>query len=68
MKTIETNALISENGKLELYLPDISPGRYKIVMVIDKAPLTGSKPGFKYKTLNWDNWEADCTFRREDLY
>jgi len=62
--------LVSENGKLELYLPDISPGRYKIVMVIDKASLTDSteKPGFKYKALNLDNWSLDSTFRREDLY
>ena len=70
MKTIETSALVSENGKLELYLPDISPGRYNIVMVIDKTPLMESvhKPGLKYKDLNWDNWPLNSTFRREDLY
>jgi hypothetical protein len=40
MKTIETIANVSPDGKLTVQLPpDVLPGDHKVVLVIDEAPL-----------------------------
>lgn len=73
MKTIETTATVTSDGKLIVQVsPDIPPGEHKIVLVIDETPLPPKvrtpKPPLKLRTLKLDAWPADCTFRREDLY
>jgi hypothetical protein len=41
MKTIETIANVSPDGKLTVQLPpDVPPGEHKVVLVIDETPLS----------------------------
>jgi hypothetical protein len=40
MRTIETTATVTEDGKLTMRVPDdVSPGTHAVVVVIDEAPL-----------------------------
>jgi hypothetical protein len=71
MRTIETTATIGSDGKLIIQLPpDIQPGEHRVVVVIEE---TGQVDGMTRQPLNfqavdWPNWPADETFRREALY
>lgn len=50
MKTIETQATVTNDGKLDLQIQlpaDIAPGEHRIVLVIDEKPLTAGTSGDK---------------------
>jgi len=70
MKTIETNAVISQTGRLLIQLQtDISPGKYPVILVIKKQPTTHHHA----KSLKFGRYAVglandDFTFRREELY
>lgn len=73
MRTIETDAIVTEHGKmlLNIKLPDLSAGKYKIVMIIDDKIEHYASPGkasLKFNIFEWTNWPGDSTFRREDIY
>lgn len=73
MRSIETTATITADGQLTVQVsPDIPPGKHRIVLVIDETPnpstVQAPKPPLKLKVMKLENWPADCTFRREELY
>ena len=76
MRTIETTATIEADGTLTVKLPpDIEPGQHRVVLVIDEATTEPKKrataepfPVLDLHAFPWNNWPADATFRREDLY
>ena len=38
MRTIETTAVVTQDGKLTITLPpDVTPGEHQVVMVIDRS-------------------------------
>ena len=73
MRTIETTANVTPDGKLIAEVPaDISPGEHPVVLVIEETPSTRPrripKPPLKLKTIHLEGWPEDCTFGRKDIY
>ena len=75
MKTIETIATVTADGKITLQLPaDIPPGEHQVVVIIDEKPLvekaqTKEKlPPLKFSAYPVGLVSENVTFRREDLY
>ena len=73
MKTIETTVTVTEDLQITITLPsDITPGKHRVVVVIDENPLIPdkdtAKPLLKLNVGEWKNWLPECTFRREDIY
>jgi hypothetical protein len=73
MKSMQTTATVSVDGKLTVQLPpSIPPGEHRVLLVIDdgarppKARIP--KPPLALDVLRWEAWPADSTFRREDIY
>ncbi|MCC5599198.1 hypothetical protein [Nostoc favosum] len=75
MKTIETIATVTKDGKITAQLPlDIPEGEHLVVIVIDEKPLTEeehkkeNKAPFKFPAYPVGLVSESLTFRREDLY
>lgn len=72
MKTIETKAVVTEDGKLIVQvLTDISPGEHRVILIVEEQTVTlPVQPSNKPLQLNaypWGNWSSEATFRREDI-
>ncbi|MEH2359052.1 hypothetical protein [Nostoc sp.] len=75
MKTIETIATVTKDGKITAQLPlDIPEGEHQVVIVIDEKPLVEkveskeNKLPFKFSAYSVGLVSESLTFRREDLY
>lgn len=74
MRTIETTAVVTSDGKLTITLPsDITPGEHRVVVVIDTngtspSPKRLPKPPLRLASWKWEAWPEESTFRREDMY
>ena len=70
MRSIQTMATISNDGKLIAQLPlDIPPGQHKVVVVLDDAARQRTlASASELKVLKWNSWPHNCTFRREEFY
>lgn len=73
MRTIETIALVNDEGELilRLQLPStFVPGEHRVVLVIEETPtLTDETPlPLELEAFAWPGWPAEATFRREELY
>lgn len=73
MKSMQTTATVSVDGKLVVQLPlSIPPGEHRVLLVIEEgagpAKARISKPPLALNVLRWEAWPADSTFRREDIY
>jgi hypothetical protein len=75
MKTIETIATVTADGKITVQLPpDIPAGEHRVVVMIDEQPLP-KKTQTKEKRLPLDfpvihvgSWPENLSLRREDMY
>ncbi|MEH2046138.1 hypothetical protein [Nostoc sp.] len=75
MKSIETIATVSKDGKITAQLPlDIPDGEHQVVIVIDEKPLAQKhekkekKAPLKFSAYPVGLISESLTFRREDLY
>ncbi|MDF5732152.1 MAG: hypothetical protein PUP92_30150 [Rhizonema sp. PD38] len=72
MKTIETIATVTADGKITVQLPvDISSGEYRVVVLIDEKPLLEIEEKqlpLKFSAYPVGLVSENVTFRREDLY
>ena len=70
MRTIETTATVTEDGKLIVQAPPgVTPGEHHVVVVIDDTPSESKPlPPLELHVAKIGAWPADFTFRREDLY
>ncbi|QLE44475.1 hypothetical protein FD723_31365 [Nostoc sp. C052] len=75
MKSIETIATVSKDGKMTAQLPlDIPEGEHQVVIVIDEKPLAEEtekkekKTPLKFSAYPVGLVSESLTFRREDLY
>lgn len=73
MKSMQTTATVSVDGKLTVQLPpSIPPGEHRVLLVIDDGAMPSKtripKPPLSLNVLRWEAWPADSTFRREDIY
>ena len=70
MKAIETTVTVTADGKVTVQLPpDISPGKYQVVLVINEKPVNQEKPQqLDFPMIHVNSWPADLYVRREDIY
>ncbi|MEH2125773.1 hypothetical protein [Nostoc sp.] len=75
MKSIETIAIVTKDGKITAQLPlDIPEGEHQVVIVIDEKPLAEEaetekkKAPLKFSAYPVGLVSESLTFRREDLY
>ena len=70
MRTIETTATITEDGKLIAQInADIPPGEHRVVVVIEEQPLTKQeRPPLNFPVMNVGEWPENLSLRREDMY
>lgn len=70
MKTIETTVTVTPEGSVTLHVPpDIQPGEYQVVMVIDEHPIVKEKrPPLKFPVDHYGPWPSHLSLRREDMY
>ncbi len=72
MRTIETNALVTEDGQLIVPMPaDIVPGEHRVVVVIEEQPVAApqkKRPPLKFSAYPVGLIDDTFTFRREELY
>jgi hypothetical protein len=73
MKSMQTTATASVDGKLTVQLPpSITPGEHHVLLIIDDGAAPSKAriptPPLALNVLRWEAWPADSTFRREDIY
>jgi hypothetical protein len=70
MRTIKTTVTIGVDRKLILQLPpDITPGNYHIVLIIEEQPVAIEKHSLPdFPIIDIGEWPEDLSLRREDLY
>ncbi|MEH2352766.1 hypothetical protein [Nostoc sp.] len=75
MKSIETIATVSKDGKITAQLPlDIPEGEHQVVIVIDEKPLSEKaeskekRPPLNFPVHNYGPWPENLSLRREDMY
>ncbi|MBD2246996.1 hypothetical protein H6G96_20520 [Nostoc sp. FACHB-892] len=75
MKSIETIATVTKDGKITAQLPlDIAEGEHQVIIVIDEKLLTEEtenkekKAPLKFSAYPVGLVSESLTFRREDLY
>ncbi|MBW4573557.1 MAG: hypothetical protein KME31_38070 [Tolypothrix carrinoi HA7290-LM1] len=75
MKTIQTIATVTADGKITLQLSaDIPPGEHQVVVIIDEKPLVEKvqtkekRMPLKFSAYPVGLVSEGVTFRREDLY
>lgn len=73
MKTIETKATVTADGKVTVQLPaDITPGEHQIVLVIDEKTITEKsvrikeRPPLNFPVHDCGVWPVDLSLRREE--
>lgn len=75
MKSIETIATVTKDGKITAQLPlDIPEGEHQVVIVIDEQPLgeeaenKQKRPPLNFPVHNCGPWPENLSLRREDMY
>jgi len=75
MKSIETIATVTKDGKITAQLPlDIPEGEHQVVIVIDEKPLAEKaeskekRPPLNFPVDNYGYWPENLSLRREDMY
>jgi hypothetical protein len=70
MRTIETTAVVTNEGNLTLQVPpDILPGEHRVVIVIEEQPARKEKrPPLDFPVMSVGAWPENLSLRREDMY
>lgn len=70
MRTIETTAIVTEDGKLTMQAPpDIAPGEHRVVVVIEES--SGARRNrlpLDFPVHDSGPWPDGLSLRREDMY
>jgi len=70
MKTIETDATVTQDGQLTLQLHlNVPPGQYHVLVVLEEpAPVSTQRPPLNLPVVDVGTWPEDLSLRREDMY
>lgn len=70
MKTVETIAIIAEDGTMVVHLPpDIPRGKRRVVLVIDDQAVAESPTQrADFPVIDVGPWPNELSLRREDMY
>ena len=69
MRKIETIVTVVD-GKITIPVPpDLLPGEYNVLVVIDEAPAMNSRKALgDFPIIHAGSWPAGLSLRREDIY
>lgn len=74
MKTIETTATVTSDGKITLQLPlDIPPGEHQVMVIIDeklseKELIKEKRPPLNFPVDSYGSFPKNLSLKREDMY
>ena len=70
MRTIETTATVTNDGKMTVQVPsDIPEGEHRVVVVIEEQPIKKeTQPLADFPVRDYSPWPANLSLRREDMY
>ena len=70
MKTIETTATVTSDGKMTVQVPpDIPEGEHRVVVVIEEQPIKKETQSLAdFPVHDYGPWPANLSLRREDMY
>jgi len=70
MRTIETTATVTNDGKMTVQVPsDIPEGEHRIVVVIEEQPVKkGKRPPLDFPVISVGSWPENLSLRRVDMY
>ena len=70
MRTIETTATVTSDGKMTVQIPpDIPEGEHRVVVVIEEQPVKKEKrPPLDFPVISVGSWPENLSLRREDMY
>lgn len=70
MKTIETDATVTQDGQLTLQLHlNVPPGQYRVLVVLEEpSPVSTQRPPLNLPVVDVGTWPEDLSLRREDMY
>lgn len=70
MKTIETKAVVTEDKRLTVQVPEhIVSGEYHVVVIIDEnTEEKRSRPPLNFPIDSYGAWPSHLSLRREDMY
>lgn len=70
MKTIETDAIVTNEGQLNLNVSvDLAPGQYKVVLVVEETTdQTPKQTRLNLPVIDVGPWPENVSLRREDMY
>lgn len=70
MRTIETTATVTSDGKMTVQVPpDIPEGEHRVVVVIEEPPVKKEKrPPLDFPVISVGSWPENLSLRREDMY
>lgn len=70
MRTIETTATVTNDGKMTVQVPpDIPEGEHRVVVVIEEQPVKKEKrPPLDFPVISVGSWPENLSLRREDMY
>ena len=70
MRTIETTATVTCDGKLMASIPsDVAPGLHRVVLIIDETPDTQREreTSIDLPVIRVNTWPDSLSLRREDI-
>lgn len=67
LKAIETTATITGDGQMMVDTDELEPGRYRVIILIDEAEATGTRPPLDLPAHDAGPWPEGLSLRREDL-
>jgi len=70
VKTIETDAIVTNEGQLNLNVSvDLAPGQYKVVLVVEEnTAQTPKQNRLNLPVIDVGPWPENFSLRREDMY
>jgi hypothetical protein len=69
MRTIETHAVVSDDGKLTIQVPpDVTPGEHQVKLIIEEFQNQNGEQPAEFLVIHVDSWPEGLSFRREDMY
>ena len=70
MRTIETTATVTNDGKMTVQIPpDIPEGEHRVVVVIEEQPIKKETQSLAdFPVRDYGPWPANLSLRREDMY
>jgi hypothetical protein len=69
MRSIDLDAVVTEDGKLIVTVPpDIRPGEHHVRLVVEEPPDPRRDGTVEFLVIHVDSWPTDLSLSREAMY